>query len=170
MSGSIRVGWSMGPMDQACVSTCGPSGRTVQPRVFHSQPQRSHSSRRLRAIDNRIESDVQREMDVDVNLAKLQKYVREEDQHDVVLSVCSSKHCCKRGSTRVLKALQEDAMRINGLRVDVRSSTCLGQCKRGPAVHVSIPAHEEEVTCVKVACGHDVQQLAAVALDDTFGQ
>lgn len=167
MSGSIRLDWSRSPMDQASLATCGPSGRLVQPRVFHSHRQR-HSNMRLRAVDSHIESDVRGNTDVDVNLAKLQKYVREEDQHDVVLSVCSAKHCCKRGSTRVLKALQEDAMRINGLRVDVRSSTCLGQCKRGPAVHVSIPAHGE-VTCVKVECGHDVQQLAAVALDDTFG-
>lgn len=168
MNSSFRLDWTRGPMDHG-VSTCGPSGRMAQQRVVPSLPQK-RSMRHVRAVDSRIEGDVREHADVDLNLAGLQQYVREEDQHDVVLSVCSSKHCCKRGSTRVLKALQEDAMRVHGLRVDVRSSTCLGQCKRGPAVHVSIPAHGEEVTCVKVACGHDVQQLAAVALDDTFGQ
>lgn len=82
---------------------------------------------------------------------------------DAVVSVCTHKHCCKRGALGVLRALKEDAARVEGLTIDVRCSTCLGQCKKGPSVHVSLSTGEE-VVAVKVESGHDVQQLAAVAM------
>ena len=86
-----------------------------------------------------------------------------QGQVDAVVSVCTHKHCCKRGALSVLHALREDAARAEGLTIDVRCSTCLGHCKKGPSVHVSL-ASGEEVVAVKVESGHDVQQLAAVAM------
>lgn len=82
---------------------------------------------------------------------------------DAIVSVCTHKHCCKRGALRVLQSLKEDAAKSDDLVIDVRCSTCLGQCKKGPAVQVSLSTGEE-IVAVKVESGHDVQQLAAVAM------
>lgn len=85
------------------------------------------------------------------------------DSVDAVVSVCTHKHCCKRGALDVLRALKEDAAKAEGLTIDVRCSSCLGQCKKGPSVHVALSSGEE-IVAVKVESGHDVQQLAAVAM------
>ena len=84
---------------------------------------------------------------------------------DAVVSVCTGKHCSKRGSGGVLKALQEETMYLNDCVVDVRCSGCLGHCKKGPAVHIMDVKTGNDVTCVRVD-GHDFQSLAAAMYYD----
>ena len=93
---------------------------------------------------------------------------RQKHQHqqlDAVVSVCTGKHCSKRGSAGVLRALQEETMHLSDCVVDVRCSGCLGYCKKGPAVHIMDVKSGNDVTCVRVD-GHDFQSLAAAMYYD----
>jgi len=93
---------------------------------------------------------------------------RQKHQHkqlDAVVSVCTGKHCSKRGSGGVLRALQEETMHLSDCVVDVRCSGCLGYCKKGPAVHIMDVKSGNDVTCVRVD-GHDFQSLAAAMYYD----
>ena len=80
-----------------------------------------------------------------------------------VVSVCKNKHCCRRGANALYMRLKDEAMVRRDIAIDVRTSTCLKHCKRGPAAHVSVFLEGEEtareVICVNVG-SHDVTELA----------
>lgn len=61
--------------------------------------------------------------------------------------------------------LKEEAMIRRDVSIDVRTSSCLKHCKRGPAAHVSVVLEgegvvlEREVICVNVGA-HGIGDLA----------
>jgi len=91
-------------------------------------------------------------------------YIPDDGRNVATISVCSGKHCSKRGASGVLHRLEASAHEMP-YNVGVECCTCLGQCKRGPAVHVKMNSGEE-VTCVKLDQSNDVMQLTVAALDD----
>ena len=55
------------------------------------------------------------------------------------VGVCQKSNCCRKGATKVLKALKQSVKENHlGKQVEVCSSSCLGRCKSGPVV-VSLP-------------------------------
>lgn len=86
------------------------------------------------------------------------------EDYRAVISVCMGKHCSKRGSKDVVKALSKSAKEFPD-SIEVTCSSCLGQCKRGPSVHVKMSTGEE-VMCVRVGQQNSVRQLTLAALED----
>ena len=86
------------------------------------------------------------------------------EDYTAVISVCMGKHCSKRGSKNVMKALSKSAEEFPN-SIEVTCSSCLGQCKRGPSVHVKMSTGEE-VMCVRVDQQNSVRQLTLAAVDD----
>lgn len=78
------------------------------------------------------------------------------------ISVCQGKACQKRGSGRVLAALNEITAGVAG--VEVSTCKCLGQCKRAPAVQVDMPTGEQ-IVYVGVNGADSAVQLASIVLD-----
>lgn len=78
------------------------------------------------------------------------------------ISVCQGKACQKRGSDRVLSALNEITAGVAG--VEVTTCKCLGQCKRAPAVRVDMPTGEQ-IVYVGVNGADSAVQLASIVLD-----
>jgi (2Fe-2S) ferredoxin len=50
--------------------------------------------------------------------------------------VCTSKSCCRRGGSELLKTLQEAAQTQLEARLEVKKCGCLGTCKKGPSLKV----------------------------------
>lgn len=86
------------------------------------------------------------------------------EDYGAVISVCMGKHCSKRGSKDVMQALSKSGKEFPD-SIEVACSSCLGQCKRGPSVHVKMSTGEE-VMCVRVDEQNSIRQLTLAALDD----
>lgn len=56
-------------------------------------------------------------------------------QKEACIWVCTSKSCCRRGSSEVLEALQEAVLHQQA-EIRVKKCGCLGTCKRGPSLKV----------------------------------
>lgn len=86
------------------------------------------------------------------------------NRNRAVVSVCKNKHCCRRGANALYMRLKDEAMVRRDVDIDVRTSSCLKHCKRGPAAHVSVFLDGEEdvreVICVNVGGEHNVADLA----------
>jgi len=90
--------------------------------------------------------------------------VEMSEEYGAVISVCMGKHCSKRGSKDVMQALTRSAKEFPD-SIEVACTSCLGQCKRGPSVHVKMSTGEE-VMCVRVDEQNSIRQLTLAALDD----
>lgn len=77
------------------------------------------------------------------------------------ISVCQGKACRKRGSDRVMAALQHSTGDVDN--VQLTGCKCLGQCKRGPAVKVEMPTGQK-IVYVNVNGAEVAVQLAGVVL------
>jgi hypothetical protein len=77
------------------------------------------------------------------------------------ISVCQGKACKKRGSDRVVAALQHSIGDVDG--VQLTGCKCLGQCKRGPAVKVEMPTGQK-IVYVNVNGADVAVQLAGMVL------
>lgn len=98
--------------------------------------------------------------------SSLPRQLGEVGQHPMttaVISVCQGKTCSKRGSARVLAALQHSTAGVEGTMV--QECKCLGQCKRGPAVRVQMGSGED-IIYVGVNGTASAAQLAAVVLHE----
>ena len=83
-------------------------------------------------------------------------------KHVAAISVCQGKACRKRGSDQVVSTLQQ---RTAGMHdVQVTGCKCLGQCKRGPAVHVEYSGGEEMIY-VGIKGQASTEALATLVLD-----
>jgi (2Fe-2S) ferredoxin len=77
------------------------------------------------------------------------------------ISVCQGKACRKRGSDRVMAALEHSTGDV--ANVELKGCKCLGQCKRGPAVKVEMPTGQK-VVYVNVNGAEVAVQLAGMML------
>lgn len=50
--------------------------------------------------------------------------------------VCTSKSCCRKGGSELLKTLQQAAQSQSDARLEVKKCGCLGACKKGPSLKV----------------------------------
>jgi hypothetical protein len=78
------------------------------------------------------------------------------------ISVCQGKACRKRGSDRVMAALEHSTGDVDS--VELRGCKCLGQCKRGPAVKVEMPTTGQKIVYVNVNGAEVAVQLAGMVL------
>ncbi|KAL4539585.1 hypothetical protein Ndes2437B_g02050 [Nannochloris sp. 'desiccata'] len=77
------------------------------------------------------------------------------------ISVCQGKACRKRGSDRVMAALQHSTGNVDS--VQLTGCKCLGQCKKGPAVKVEMPSGQK-IVYVNVNGAEVAVQLAGIVL------
>ena len=71
--------------------------------------------------------------------SKLSKLAVKSKGQKIRVGVCQKSNCCRKGATKVLKALKQSVKQNHwGQQVEVCSSSCLGRCKSGPVV-VSLP-------------------------------